>query len=167
MNFQANISIPDIAISSFQKGCAPFCFIIPKFLTVGRSCRSGSFIPAYRSVVTRCAAISLESPLFHRDWARCSRAENGARWKTSYAPARYGKRVPTRTKVHTMLCARLVCRRFVTFRDRLFFVFVFFFSFRPSNEGTRQIFLVFESVCRCLQTSYNLNQWCFSCSKKK
>lgn len=131
---------------ALKYGCF-FCFarLMSEFLTVGRSW-SGSFIPPYRSVVTRCAAISLESPLFHRDRARCSRAENGALWKTSYAI--YGKRVPTRTKVHAdpvhtmMLCARLVCRRFVSFRDRPFFFFSRFF------QGKRQIFRVWQ----CLRT---------------
>lgn len=141
--------IPFRDISSFRKEIVfYFARLISKFLTVGRSW-SGSFTPPYRSVVTRCAAISLESPLFHRDWARCSRAENGALWKTSYAPARYGKRVPTRTKVHadpvhTMLCTRLVCRRFVSFRDRLFFFFVF-------RTKERDKFSVFERVWECLQ----------------
>lgn len=124
-----------------------FCFarLMPEFLTVGRSW-SGSFIPPYRSVVTRCAAISLESPLFHRDRARCSRAENGALWKTSYAPPRYTANAFQRERK----CTRTLCTRWCFAHgsfavDSLAFAIALFFFSRFFEE--RDKFSVFESVC--------------------
>lgn len=124
-----------------------FCFarLMSEFLTVGRSW-SGSFIPPYRSVVTRCAAISLESPLFHRDRARCSRAENGALWKTSYAPPRYTANAFQRERK----CTRTLCTRWCFAHgsfavDSLAFAIALFFFSRFFEE--RDKFSVFESVC--------------------
>lgn len=131
-------------------GCF-FCFarLMSEFLTVGRSW-SGSFIPPYRSVVTRCAAISLESPLFHRDRARCSRAENGALWKTSYAPPRYTANAFQRERK----CTRTLCTRWCFAHgsfavDSLAFaIALFFFLVFSRKETNFPCLRVFADVCR-------------------
>lgn len=142
--------------ASFQKCDCFFCFarLMSEFLIVGRSW-SGSFIPPYRSVVTRCAAISLESPVFHRDRARCSRAENGALWKTSYAPPRYTANAFQRERKCTQtLCTRWCFAHGSFAVDSLAFAIALFFFSRFFEE--RDKFSVFESVCGRL-SSCNCN----------
>lgn len=131
--------------------CSPSAFA----RLMSKLAEAGAFIPVYRSVVTRCAAaISLDSPLFHRDSARCSRALKTAScekqitrpldiWQT-----RSNENESARRALCTRcFCTRLVCRRFVSFHDRLLF-----FSFFRFSKEERDKFFVFESVCRCLSS---------------
>lgn len=151
-----NPRIPFRDISSFRKEIVfYFARLISKFLTVGRSW-SGSFTPPYRSVVTRCAAISLESPLFHRDWARCSRAENGARCEKQVTrPLDMANAFQRERKCTRTLCTRCFAHGSFVVDSLAFAIAFFFFSFFERRKETNfQCLSVFKSVWRCL-SSYN------------
>lgn len=136
MNFQTNISIPALP---FQKGCTPFCFIRLSFWPLVEAVgadrlyrpidRWWPVVRQFRS--SRRFSIAIELVVHALKTARGE--------KQVTRPTRYGKRVPTRTKVHAgahdaLHTTRLSSIRYLS-RSPFFFLFLFFsflFVFRTN-----------------------------------